>query len=297
MMDILPVRVTLKDTVFEVEDVENEVSPWKKRQMSEPVELYEPVKAVEEEDNWWRRQLSEPVKVKLFADEPSSDEGETNAVSGSSTPDGSQNSSNEALPAQEASSHVLQANDFGEPFTGNNKMLLPELGLGGKTLSVRNLPPWYTQEMLLEELMDCGFRVHREFDICYLPIDPRTGMSFGVCFVNFFEEAVAHAFEAALGGRTLRLAHSELPIEVSRTKIEDLEQICAWRAGGATTCWEAMAPPPPLFGMVAQPPLMMPCGAAPQPQARFCPQCGSTIDVTRFNFCSQCGSSVAHLRR
>mmetsp|Transcript_19046 Transcript_19046/g.44778 ORF Transcript_19046/g.44778 Transcript_19046/m.44778 type:complete len:287 (-) Transcript_19046:370-1230(-) len=181
----------------------------------------------------------------------------------------------DVTPAKDSLPAFVPQDTFGSRF---DKGLWPT----GTTASIYNIPQWYTQELLLEEIEDSGFRFERDFDYFFLPHDFSSGLNFGCCFVNFASDTAWHAFEAAFHERKPRLAEREAAFEVRPTTIQDLEKIDMHQVAAClsheTESWAE--------GYHAK-------RAAP----RFCPNCGSAADADRFNFCSQCGASLAHLRR
>jgi len=149
------------------------------------------------------------------------------------------------------------------------------------TLSLQNVPAQYTPEMLLAEIRDGGFRLHRDFDFFHVLQDCEPGTSLRRCIVSFPEEGVAKAFEAAFHDRAPRLAWQVPEFQVCPAACGDLEaalfQSAACQAEGVHTASGA-------------------AWGCPQ-QARFCPQCGSEADCFRFNFCWRCGESLVPLRK
>mmetsp|Transcript_58265 Transcript_58265/g.138809 ORF Transcript_58265/g.138809 Transcript_58265/m.138809 type:complete len:378 (-) Transcript_58265:69-1202(-) len=61
-----------------------------------------------------------------------------------------------------------------------------------KSMMVRNLPPWVTQEELLRALDEGGFA--GAYDFCYLPWNFHSHTSHGYAFVNFINDDVVAAF-------------------------------------------------------------------------------------------------------
>jgi hypothetical protein len=105
--------------------------------------------------------------------------------------------------------------DFGEDELAQNKQQkgdenkhtraswadLSEDGDAGiTTLMIRNIPPKYTQTMLLEEWQHNG-----TYDLLYLPYSDKKKRNSGYAFVNFVSEAEADSFKNKWYGA--RLAH------------------------------------------------------------------------------------------
>uniref|UniRef100_A0A7S1Q3T1 Uncharacterized protein n=1 Tax=Alexandrium catenella TaxID=2925 RepID=A0A7S1Q3T1_ALECA len=158
----------------------------------------------------------------------------------------------------------------------------PEGGHFGKMLSVHNVPRWYSPDIMLEEVRDAGFCAHKDFDLFHMPQDRASGLNLGVCVIRFLDEGAANAFDACFQLRTARLAEQEPPFEVALATGKDFEK-------APSHCTASDAPPQKDRSMTLR-------SGYPR-QARFCPQCGSGADCSKFNFCSQCGASIAHLRQ
>mmetsp|Transcript_55197 Transcript_55197/g.176903 ORF Transcript_55197/g.176903 Transcript_55197/m.176903 type:complete len:290 (-) Transcript_55197:123-992(-) len=288
-MDALPLRLMIKNTFLEAT-------------------------ACDALSDAWRRQVSEPVKVPLHGNTtPESDEDELETTgTGTTTPGSHRSSSLTAEPASPAfvPEDKLEAAatggitlDSSKPRRLETDSALPafvpqdfewtdgplsecnepveqgRIFSGGKTLSLTNVPGWYTQSMLLEEIRDSGFRPRDDFDFLYLPLNLRTGLNFNSCLINFVSEAIGNAFEAAFHGRSARLAEKEaLPFEVTPTTLLDLEKIYMY---------QATSPAQQDFPAA---------GGRLQHKARFCPHCGFQTDISKFNFCAQCGTCLKALR-
>ena len=69
------------------------------------------------------------------------------------------------------------------------------------TLTLRELPAYYTQEMLLVELVDRGFNGH--FDFLYVPYDAERACNWGHAIVNFTQPEFARQFVASFHGSWL----------------------------------------------------------------------------------------------
>jgi len=92
------------------------------------------------------------------------------------------------------------------------------------TVMMRNLPNKYTQQMLLEELQDGGFRLQRDFDFFYLPMDHSNAANLGYCFINFTQTALANAFAAAFQGKKMRRFNSNKTVVVMPASIQGFEK-------------------------------------------------------------------------
>jgi hypothetical protein len=67
------------------------------------------------------------------------------------------------------------------------------------TVMLRNIPNKVSQQVLLQELDDCGFT--HGFDFLYLPIDPETNANRGYAFINFVTPNLAMMFRMSFEGR------------------------------------------------------------------------------------------------
>uniref|UniRef100_A0A7S4LQD9 RRM domain-containing protein n=1 Tax=Oxyrrhis marina TaxID=2969 RepID=A0A7S4LQD9_OXYMA len=95
------------------------------------------------------------------------------------------------------------------------------------TLNMRNVPRVYTQQLLLEELFELGFK--HSMDFFYLPVDFRQGRSAGYCFVNFTTATAAERFQALLQGSSLaRSDASDPPIEICPARKQGLSENVDW---------------------------------------------------------------------
>lgn len=101
---------------------------------------------------------------------------------------------------------------------------------GVTTVMMRNLPNKYTQQMLLEELQDGGFRVIHDFDFFYLPMDHSNAANLGYCFINFVETALANAFAAAFQGKKMRRFNSNKTVVVMPASVQGYERNYAYYA-------------------------------------------------------------------
>jgi len=96
------------------------------------------------------------------------------------------------------------------------------------TVMMRNLPNKYTQQMLLEELADSGFRLQADFDFFYLPMDHSNAANLGYCFINFVETAMANAFAAAFQGKKMRRFNSNKTVVVMPASIQGFDRNYAY---------------------------------------------------------------------
>jgi len=101
---------------------------------------------------------------------------------------------------------------------------------GVTTVMMRNLPNKYTQQMLLEELQDGGFRLQHDFDFFYLPMDHSNAANLGYCFINFVETALANAFAAAFQGKKMRRFNSNKTVVVMPASVQGYERNYAYYA-------------------------------------------------------------------
>ena len=69
------------------------------------------------------------------------------------------------------------------------------------TLTLQELPAYYTQEMLLVELVDRGFKGC--FDLLYVPYDAESGCNWGHAIVNFTQPEFARQFVMSFHGSWL----------------------------------------------------------------------------------------------
>ena len=69
------------------------------------------------------------------------------------------------------------------------------------TLTLRELPAYYNQEMLLVELVDRGF--HGRFDLLYVPYSVESGCNWGYAVVNFTQPEYAKQFVLSFHGSCL----------------------------------------------------------------------------------------------
>jgi len=251
---------------------------------------------------------SEPLKVQLLGSsqpDTSEDESESTAA-GTRTPDTRASSMTaeqfcpafvsedelEAIVASTAARDTHNSLDSSAPAfipecdwmedsaLGCSTRSQQELGHKWKTLSIRNIPQWYTPVLLLAEIRDGGFRLHHDFDYFSMPHDYVSGLNLGYCVLSFPEESVANAFQAAFHERTMRLGPEDPALEVGPATPQDLEKVCTDCAMMYQRSHKDYTPP---------------TSDCPQP-ARFCHQCGTRADYAKFNFCSQCGASLAKLR-
>lgn len=130
------------------------------------------------------------------------------------------------------------------------------------TVMMRNLPNKYTQQMLLEELQDAGFRFHADFDFFYLPMDHSNAANLGYCFINFNETSMANAFAAAFQGKKMRRFNSNKTVVVMPASIQGYERNYAYYASTRVAQAEDpqyrplfLRPPPPGQGIPQVPPV------------------------------------------
>lgn len=98
------------------------------------------------------------------------------------------------------------------------------------TVMMRNLPNKYTQQMLLEELQDGGFRLQNDIDFFYLPMDHSNAANLGYCFINFVETALANAFASAFQGKKMRRFNSSKTVVVMPASIQGFDRNYAYYA-------------------------------------------------------------------
>lgn len=98
------------------------------------------------------------------------------------------------------------------------------------TVMMRNLPNKYTQQMLLEELQDAGFRLKQAIDFFYLPMDHSNAANLGYCFINFVSTNIANAFAAAFGGNKMRRFNSNKTVVVMPASIQGFDKNFAYYA-------------------------------------------------------------------
>lgn len=98
------------------------------------------------------------------------------------------------------------------------------------TVMMRNLPNKYTQQMLLEELQDGGFRLQNDIDFFYLPMDHSNAANLGYCFINFVETALANAFASSFQGKKMRRFNSSKTVVVMPASIQGYDRNYAYYA-------------------------------------------------------------------
>lgn len=69
------------------------------------------------------------------------------------------------------------------------------------TLTVKGLPSYYNEEMLLFEMVNRGFTGH--FDLLYIPYSPEHGSNIGYAVINFTQPEYATQFYALFHGEVL----------------------------------------------------------------------------------------------
>lgn len=86
------------------------------------------------------------------------------------------------------------------------------------TLMLRNIPPWYTQDLLLEEVSQV-LCTSSTFDFFYLPWDSQKDQSMGYAFINFVSSAEAerckllfanHVFQGGQGRKPCRVCYAHV---------------------------------------------------------------------------------------
>jgi hypothetical protein len=92
------------------------------------------------------------------------------------------------------------------------------------TVMMRNLPNKYTQQMLLEELQDAGFRLQQDFDFFYLPMDHSNAANLGYCFINLALTSLANSFSACFSGKKMRRFNSSKTVVVMPASIQGYER-------------------------------------------------------------------------
>lgn len=95
---------------------------------------------------------------------------------------------------------------------------------GVTTVMMRNLPNKYTQQMLLNELRDAGFKLREDYDFFYLPMDHNNCANLGYCFINFTATSRANAFAAAFSGQKLRRFNSHKTALIMPASIQGYER-------------------------------------------------------------------------
>lgn len=121
------------------------------------------------------------------------------------------------------------------------------------TLMLRQVPRWYTQMALKEELESEGFLGC--FDFFYLPQDVKRDRCRGYAFINFADSSLANQFLTRLHGRFLRNGRSQKPLNVQPADIQGLEAL--------TAHFEAQSAAEPAAGIVT--PLFLPLRTAQLP--------------------------------
>jgi hypothetical protein len=85
---------------------------------------------------------------------------------------------------------------------------------------VRNIPPKYSQEMLLEEWANKG-----TYDILYLPYSHAKQRNSGFAFINFTSEAAALSFHAMWHRRRLAHFSRDKPLSVIAADMQGRDSI------------------------------------------------------------------------
>jgi hypothetical protein len=219
----------------------------------------------------------QPVKIVL-------QEEDEETTTGTSTPGSDRSSSRSNPPSPGIAARTRLSSK--ELLMKKHSIAEQALELPGQMVTLRNISPMYTEQMVLEELQDGGFQQPRDIDFFYMPVDSNTGMHLGCSFVNFVDNAVRNEFVSAFEGRSLRLAGPTAPeLKVQNTSRMELEQLLSFGSPAARNQQE------PLESNN----LGCPLNAQASRKACFCPFCGNHVGC-RFNFCSQCGSSLMQLR-
>jgi len=145
---------------------------------------------------------------------------------------------------------------------------------------VGNLPRVYTEQMLLKELLDAGFRGGCDFGTLRLH-EGRHGSQLG-CSIRFNSVSARNAFVAAFQGRKMR---------ESSHRVEDVVTV-ALAATPARPLGMQGNPAPAASQEEADPPLS--CMNVPYAGkgVMYCQSCGGKAS-TASNFCCQCGTHLA----
>merc|ERR1712173_345635 len=88
-------------------------------------------------------------------------------------------------------------------------------------LLVRNIPPAYTQDMLLEEWSIMG-----DYDVLFLPLS-RKNRNKGYAFVNFLSNSAAKSFQTQWDGKRLFNFKRESPLTISDAQVQGREALLA----------------------------------------------------------------------
>jgi len=89
------------------------------------------------------------------------------------------------------------------------------------TVMIRNLPNKYTQDLLMGEIVACGFQ--GTFDFMYLPMDLETGANRGYAFINFVSPETAWMFKLTFEGRKMNYFNSSKLVSVMPASLQGFE--------------------------------------------------------------------------
>jgi hypothetical protein len=78
-------------------------------------------------------------------------------------------------------------------FTSTQRQEIPDEWHGVTTVILKNLPHWVMQQLLIDQLMACGFV--GTYDYVYVPVNTRTDRIRGYAFINFVHSDFAWAFK------------------------------------------------------------------------------------------------------
>lgn len=169
------------------------------------------------------------------------------------------------------------------------------------SVTVRNLPPGFTKEVLLQELRDAGFQRDRDFDHLYLSSDVGSVKSDSSLFIiNLVNETVRWAFTAAFDGRELHCDRSNghhafsRCLAVAATTAEERQAAAFPVTEAGPAMMQQMQRQQQVASFTAPTPRPLPMQHVQQ-EARFCYDCGGPIK-RNFRFCVQCGASLQDLR-
>jgi RNA recognition motif-containing protein len=90
------------------------------------------------------------------------------------------------------------------------------------TLMLRNIPNKYSQLELLEDVIKVGFAPAIQIDFFYLPIDEKTGLNKGYCFLNFITTEYCLEFQKIFHQKPMRRYYTNKITEVSYGNFQGL---------------------------------------------------------------------------